>query len=119
MKLELDALKLAREILDRTYIKWTTNDGKGGHCALGALIEANASYGGTYSALMNFLADIALTQKQFSKYQGKSGRRKDGGGDDEFNAAPIVYLNNQVGKVAVLKLFDAGIKQLQKEEKLA
>ncbi len=111
-KEEIEHLQAARNLLDQSYCKWTWDDGKGGHCAVGCLImtdnERLAGMG--WSFLKNLLDEEAEILHPELK---DAVRERPGGMYDCFNTSPTVYVNNQLGKETTLQLFDAVILALE------
>ena len=124
---KIERLKEARTVLDRTYVKWYQDNGAGGHCAIGSvgyvaqkrLTTRNNTDPEIIAArevveLLNVMARILYPQ-----YSGRVEKRAIPTieyGDDSFNIGPVVFLNNHVGKEAVLAVFDATILDLEIRE---
>jgi hypothetical protein len=108
----LSTLKRARVILGRSYIPFLQFDGNGGHCALGAISEVK--YG--RDTRMSEFEDEALALSETAKalhpeFIGTYIRYS--GSIFSFNIAPIVFINNYLGKEATLRVFDVTIAELE------
>ncbi len=110
---ELTTLKRAREILAETYCAWWSDHPDGvRHCAGGAV---DAAGGNAYRSL-SYLAQTARAIRP--ELHGKTGKRLENGNwCDNFDMNPVVFINNQLGKAAILQVFDAAI--LEAEIRLA
>lgn len=122
----LTILTEARSVLAESYIKWYLQDSKGGHCAAGSVLH-KADDMPHYLTVMDKLNAVA--KQLHPELTGQSAPRKDPLGiynplagavqfsRDYFDSHPVVYVNNHLGKEAVLAVFDAAI--LDVELKLA
>ncbi len=119
----LDVITKARGLLDKGYIKWRMCDGKGNYCASGAVAMCSGakheprtktvrftSGHGMWMAAMTYVDGLA--RQMYPDLKGKVAARQDSVALDYFNVTPMVYLNNQVGKEAVLEVFDEAIRRL-------
>jgi hypothetical protein len=108
----LTILRAARNLLDKSYIKWNPDDGKGGHCAIGAICKV-ALHMGYYTTPIRELIDaecIALHPELVGKVAPRENTVFYG---DTFSLNPTVYVNNQLGKAAILAVFDSCILNLE------
>ena len=114
LKMDLSALKESKSILDRSYVKWTRDNGRGGHCALGALELG----GGSYPVVQRLVASVdAACVSLYPELKGASAPRLGNAvyPNDYFESSPTAFVNNQLGKEAILKAFDAAILELEIE----
>lgn len=113
MKSDLQILKEARDILYRSYIKWRTSDDQGGYCAQGAINMARFGDPDDFSSAWNQLPMVSMVERAanrlYPELSGATAIRPDGR-MDKFDFCPIVYVNNQLGKKAVLAVFDDAIQ---------
>lgn len=126
----LEILKSAREILERSYIPFVRHDGRGGHCALGA-IEIAGGYGeykiaispdstGPEAGAVKILAKmgwpiyrtIPLPSGFLNGYYPVL--RFTGSVYD--SASVVATVNNIAGKGAILRVFDDAISALEVSE---
>lgn len=114
----LEILRESRDLLDKSYVKWISDDGHGGHCALGAIgaVLDRAHYQ-THLTFFNLLDTTATILHP--ELLGETRERLDGCGIDDFNVSPTVFLNNHVGKEAALAVFDAAILDEELKEATA
>lgn len=106
-------LTKARNVLEASYIKWQTDDGHGGHCAVGAIRIACKNKFADWQ-LERCIDEIA--RERYPKLIGKRRRRPDGFLSDIFNHRPTVYVNNHLGKKSILALFDTAIARAKEIE---
>ncbi len=115
---QLSVLKRAREILEETYCAWWTTHPDGvHHCAMGAVERASeTSY---WEAPPDIWPALDLTSWALHpELRGRLGIRLENGTHcDNFEHAPTVFVNNQLGKEAILQVFDTAI--LEAEIRLA
>jgi hypothetical protein len=76
----LDKLKQARALLERTYVPWTVDDGKGGHCHLGCVgitefgkSTGSAIHGFTQSRLLPIVDEVC--RRLYSEWSGNVALR--------------------------------------------
>lgn len=112
----LKILRDARALLAEHYVPWTTDDGRGGHCQLGCLWEAWS----WNPCLKQFTEPNGCVERAaralHPELAGCSMERSDGLGRecfDHFDQFPAVYVNNQLGKEAILRVYDAAILDLE------
>lgn len=127
---QLTALQGARAILDKSYCKWTNNDRKGGHCAQGAVMKqlgmgigyswANPGVRFLLLELMVTLGDSAMALHP--ELHGSMSPPNAPGAPDTyanrpyfFEVAPVVFINDFLGKEATLAVFDSAILELESE----
>ncbi len=106
----LERTKVAREMLANCWVPWTTNDGRGGHCQIGCLIRAFYWRPG-YETASRAVREAAL--RLHRDLAGARRPRPDCGCPDDFNSDPAVFVNNQLGKEAILAVYDEAILQLE------
>ncbi len=102
--------KVAREMLANCWVPWSTDDGEGGHCQIGCLIRA-FNWGTGYAT-----ASRAVREAAFRLHQDLAGARRprpDCSCPDDFNSDPAIFVNNQLGKEAILAVYDEAILQLE------
>jgi hypothetical protein len=110
----LSVIRKARKILDRSYVKWTVDNDKGGHCQLGAFSLASG-----LSSLQALDSTIyahvdAAAVRLHPELAGSIFKRADPwGGKDYFDRFPAVFINNHLGKEAILAVYDDVIAQLE------
>ncbi len=115
----LSIIKSARGILDKTYVQWFQDDGKGGHCALGSVANAKRlALVGCDDPAVEILSETA--DALHPELQGKSASRPVSDlcrhlpcGRDRFDDCPILYVNNHLGKEETLRVFDLTIAELE------
>lgn len=107
----LELLKSAREILNKTYVGRTRDNGHGGHCAIGAIeealgknhIEKTVLFGWAETAAPD--AIMLLGKKINPSIQNVRTA-----------AEHIASVNNLKGKDAILRVFDDAISALEVSE---
>lgn len=102
-------LNAARKFLEAGFIRWIMEDGKGGYCATGALMKAAASY-----RQFNELVQITngAARELFPSCTNTSKPRRDGR-FESFDYFPTVFVNNHLGKKAILRVFDRAIENVR------
>jgi len=119
MKSELEVLRDARELLAQCYVKWTVDDDAGGHCAMGCVNLARVGYASVAPVKGDNALDLVnrACERLHPELQGKRAPRMeyydgifmDCGHEDFFDTHPMVFVNNQLGKEAILACFDDAI----------
>ncbi len=111
---DLEVLRKSREVLAQTYVKWITKDGKGGHCAYGAVEAVVGSVHREYP-LRCYLNPAA--KALHPELKGCTGKREVHNTDqrDIFDLHPLIYVNNHTDKETTLAVFDAAILNLEME----
>lgn len=112
----LEGIKKARAILADHYVPWITDDGKGGHCAAGALSVAfdKEIYGKVPYPAQTVITETA--RALHPELAGMVARRPSDSsfvGHDSFDEWPFVYVNNHLGKEAILRVFDVAILEAE------
>ena len=115
MKSELEVLCAARELLAERYVKWTVDDDAGGHCSLGCIGLASTGHANARASNATVLVNRAC-ERLHPELQGKTAPRMEYAGifmdcglEDFFDTHPMVFVNNQLGKEAILACFDDAI----------
>lgn len=126
-ELTIEQLRDARAILDKGYIPFVQDNHAGGYCAAGAIAKAVF---GTAEPTISQLQDLlpccwccdewhvllerlnSAARHMYPKLKGAELPRPSGG-YDQFNRMPIVFVNNHLGKEAVLACFDEAITRLE------
>lgn len=101
-------LNAARKLLEAGFIRWREDDGKGGYCASGALMKA-ASYR-RFTELVQITNGAA--RELFPSCTNTSKPRRDGR-FESFDYFPTVFVNNHLGKKAILRVFDRAIENVR------
>ncbi len=116
----LSIIKSARGILDKTYVQWYQDNGKGGHCAVGSVANARGlNMTGSKDPAVQILSETA--KALYPELRGKTASRLSftftlcGGlcSTDYFDECPILYVNNHLGKEETLRIFDLTIAELE------
>ena len=117
----LEVLNKARAILATNYCKWVTDDGRGHHCASGAI--SVAASGRAAAAEMNSIREtirasaIRLHPELAGACRPRLNMRGtdfvDMGFHDRFELDPMIFVNNQLGQQAILEVFDDAIQNLE------
>lgn len=108
----LERLKAARALLATAYVPWTRSDGHGGHCQLGCLAKAGVL--GDVQESPEHLKVADICRALFPELRGATARRLANGMYKEaFDDFPAVYVNNHLGKEAILRAYDAAILDLE------
>lgn len=107
----LERLKAARALLATAYVPWTTDDGRGGHCQWGCLQQVGVR--SLYSPEHKQIEEAC--RALFPELRGRSARRPLAGicELEKFDEAPAIFVNNHVGKEAILRAYDAAILDLE------
>lgn len=111
----LTKLKAARALLAEHWIPWKTSDSKGGHCHLGCV---GIAFGGAYQDWIDFPAVRyildAAAKRLHPELIGEQRRREGCHGlMDHFHLTPAVFVNNHLGKDAILAVYDDVISALE------
>jgi hypothetical protein len=110
----IENLKEARALLEKCWIPWSLRDGKGGHCHLGVCqrITDVLSIQGRreYVEMVETIDDASV--RLHPELKGQVSPRPYYG-NDAFNCTPAVYINNQLGKEAILDVYDDEIARLE------
>lgn len=116
----IDFMKEVRDLLATCWIPWKTDDERGGHCQLGAFQKVSKQRGMVFcrqSPEVDFIE--ATAHRLHPELWGCSAERMDfWGGNDSFNTSPAVYINNHLGKDAILAVYDAAIQDLKNQLEL-
>lgn len=127
---KLTKLHEARTCLAAGFCKYYGRDADGNHCGVGALAEVfgmydvyglRPSYNGTpigteneFQGLMKVLEETA--RSLYPELKGAEAIRPNltvrGDPFDSFDNCPLVYLNNVLGREAVLEVYDTAIARL-------
>lgn len=102
---QLEKLMAVREMLSRVWIPWATSDGRGGHCQLGCLMRLDAW------DLCGLIDAAAL--RLHPDLKGATYVRPGCTHEYEFESAPAIFVNNSLGKEAILAVYDDAIAQLE------
>lgn len=111
----LEKLTAARAILAEHWIPWKTSDFNGGHCHLGCV---GIAFGGGYQNWIDFPAVVIILDEAAKRLHPElmgEQRRREGcrGLMDHFHKTPAVFVNNHLGKEAVLAVYDDVIAALE------
>lgn len=108
----LSAIAMARVILDERYIKWCSDNGHGGHCHMGCLnLVFGALVENTEST--SFFMDSVAREMHQDLFGAEKPRLY--GGLDKFDVWPCVFINNHLGKEAILEVYDEAMLRLELE----
>lgn len=111
----LEQLRAARALLDKSYVKWTRNDGRGGHCAYGVLDLCTGVECRENVAFQ--MAEVILTRNAIALHPELVGACAPRGDElawvEHFDMWPLAYVNNQTDKATTLAVFDAAILELE------
>lgn len=119
---KLTVLEKTREMLSWAYIPWKKWDSLGGYCQLGCyektckdlaaekVVIRYVPYVPTWAegSAMKEIEQAAICLHP--QLVGAFAVRLDGAGQDDFNDAPAVYVNNHLGKEAILRVYDEAIR---------
>ena len=119
LKSDLEILREARALLEKSYVRWTVDDDHGGHCALGCFNIASGLYVGTFPSTDAWRIIEDSAKRLHPELVGKWRPRNIQSTYDEFDEAPAVFVNNQLGKEAILEVFNDAILHLEMSEMLA
>lgn len=110
-KSDLEILKEARTLLDAHYVKWTSDDGLGGHCAIGCFnLAASGCATVSYGHVNNTWGAVNRSAKRLHpELVGQVRKRFLFGNVDIFDEQPAIFVNNQLDKAAILAVFDDAI----------
>jgi hypothetical protein len=124
MKDLLQALREARALLETSYIKWMATDYQGGHCAIGCL-QIAARFHVVFVEAMKLTNEAARRLHPELKgaeaprlevfFEVKDGQYVRGVTGrlsclmDRFDEIPAVFVNNHLGKEAILEVMDDAI----------
>lgn len=111
---QITALKGARDILDKSYIKHRVNDGQGGVCAQGALIKQLNANPAVLNPEFCLLHEI-LVRNAKALHPELTGRiyYNNSHFGTSFDVSPVVFINDYLGKEEILKVFDSAILELE------
>lgn len=112
MKTVIENLRAMRDMLAVCYVPWTTDDQKGGHCAAGVIQKVvNGCYTPEFHIFFGLLNGAA--QRCHPALKGVAVERPAEfqfiGKADMFDLSPAIYVNNHLGKDAILAVFDDAI----------
>ncbi len=107
---ELELLIEARDILAERHIRHQTRDGKGGYCAMGAVLKSSGWYDHGENWLGRRDDEIACTQALQALADAVQALYPH---QRMINAIDV---NDNYGKAAILKVFDTAIAKLQFEQ---
>lgn len=107
----LEILQSARNLLKDHYIPWYQYK-DGGYCAVGAILHFDR---GQFYQIVDLTNSVAT--KLHPELRGCIKPRLDNscGVADHFDSNPTVFVNNQLGKEAILEVFDKAIETLEAE----
>ncbi len=112
-------LESARDLLAASYIPWSLDNGRGGHCQAGCLslvvrkaVPESSSYWVSFNSAY-LLLEVAA-RRLHPEAAGASAHRP-GGGLDYFDFSPPIYVNNHMGKDSILEVYDVAIADLAVE----
>jgi hypothetical protein len=117
---KIEILTQAREILATRWCAWVTARWDASlqqvkHCHLGALESVlNWPYHGQNEYLWAQHHINEMCRRMFPELQGAVGKRPVG--EDHFDHQPGVFVNNQLGQAAILRVYDQAIKELRAEQ---
>lgn len=116
----LETIKSARVWLAKHYVPWTREDANGDGCQLGALHHAMGRPTCRYEA--NLIVDrfekdhiAPVARRMHPELTGQKRPRLPGGFYtlDDFEYSPAVFVNNQLGKEAILAVYEEAIAQYE------
>ncbi len=130
MKIEeqIELLQQARDLLRETYVPWTSDDKKGGHCHIGCLIAVYAKVNNVMPWVLSGVGGLDKVVDDVARrmYPDLTGARalrkvksKHGTVHDFFDIWPAVYVNNQLGKEAILGVYDEAIRSLKEDLRIS
>jgi hypothetical protein len=107
-------LQEVRDLLAVAWIPWKMFDFNGGHCqygcALAVLEKTDILF--DFAGAMDYVDRTA--QLLHPELRGAVAKRDDSRfAKDKFNSTPAVYVNNHLGKDAILAVYDAAIASLR------
>lgn len=129
----LSIIRQARALLAERWIPWMTGDGKGGHCHVGCLgvVTGEMPLGGDVFSMrinVSFLDGSAfmvacdaidkIARELHPELEDAVGARPDLAymcSTERFGQNPGVFVNNQLGKEAILRVYDEAISRLELE----
>ncbi len=106
-KTMLMILQETRKLLEVCYVPWTTDNGNGGRCVLGCVRVASEL--ARCEASMQPLDRSAI--RLHPELIGKVAIHHGNMSPYSFDAWPAIYINNQLGKAAILDVVDDAIIQ--------
>lgn len=126
----LTIIRKARELLAERWIPWRLGDASGGHCQAGCIWVAlgimECEFGGpaiyisaksyeNYRAVQDFIDATArdLHPELVGCIRPRCGQFWRVHLDDSFDRYPAVFVNNQLGKEAILAVYDEAISRLE------